>query len=1044
MAVLVNGDPSARHSLSGLLRRAGLEARAFDGAEAALRAMATGAPPALIVTDVCMDGIDGWSFCRLLRSGEYAAFNTVPILVVSGTFAGDEPDRISVDIGADAFLPAPVDGDEFVRQVRALLSGRRSRCQPRVLIVEDDLHMARLLKRVFDGAGYRAETVHGLQAAREAIPQTAFDVAVVDCGLPDGEGDALLEVFRALASDCACLMISGDLSPERSLDWTKRGAAACVAKPFKPDYLVELCARARRERALLRLPRLMEARARDLAASERNFRTLYDSMTDIVVVARPDGAILHTNQAARQRLGYSAEELASMHLMDWHPSERRNEARDVFAAMLRGERDVCSIPLCAKDGTQIPVETHVWNGMWGGSSCVFGICKILTIDEEARLLLDGTFRHNPNPMAVTALDSGQFLDANEAFSEVTGYSREDVLGKRSTDLGLYADPVEAGQAIGRMKAEGRLENVELSIRRKDGTLREGMFSGEVIRHENRAYVLTVMVDITARKQAEADHERLTAAVEQAGEAIVITDVGGNIRYVNPAFTAITGYSREEALGQNPRILKSGEHGEAFYRDLWETITGGRTWQGRFVNRRKDGTLFTEDATISPVHGPSGRIVNYVAVKRDITGHLQLSAQLQQSQKMESIGRLAGGVAHDFNNRLTVILGSAEMALEGMESGHPLYTDLQAIRQAAHSAADITRRLLAFARKQVAAPRVLDLNQVVGGMLGMLQRLIGERVSLRWSPGEGLWPVWMDPAQVDQILANLCVNAVDAIGPRPGTIGIATDQVRLEEPQPMYEPEEVPPGEYVRLAVEDDGSGMDRETLAHLFEPFFTTKAHGKGTGLGLATIYGIVKQNKGFINVYSEPGHGSRFVVYLPRHKAADQDAALDAQTEFTFPPPAAVGPLTILLAEDDPTVLRLTAQMLQRLGHAVLAGNTVDEVLQREESHPSAIDLLVTDVVMPGMNGRELADAVRLRRPGVRILFVSGYTADVIASNGVLEEGVHFIQKPFTIHDLATKIGTMFVAADGECHATPDRPPGRSRHRRVPRPEVPANPVGD
>jgi len=516
-----------------------------------------------------------------------------------------------------------------------------------------------------------------------------------------------------------------------------------------------------------------------------------------------------------------------------------------------------------------------------------------------------------------------------------------------------------------------------------------------------------------------EYERLAAAVEQAGEAIVITDVEGIIRYVNPAFTTITGYSREEAIGQNPRLVKSGYQDDAFYKTLWETIVSGRTWQGLFVNKRKDGSLFNESATISPVRNAEGAIVNYVAVKRGITENIQLEAQLQHAQRMESVGRLAGGVAHDFNNRLCVILGSADLALEAMDESHPLYGELKAIRDSARSAAEITRRLLAFARKQVASHRVLDLNDTIAGMLGMLRRLIGERVALHWLPGEEVGPVRIDPAQVDQILANLCVNAADAIVGEAGSIAVTTDQVTLDEPQPMFGPESVAPGAYVRLSVSDTGCGMDRATLAHIFEPFFTTKSPGKGTGLGLSTIYGIVKQNGGFINVYSEPGEGSRFTVYLPRHGSGAEDALAAPRP----PRPEHGKPLTVLLAEDDPTVLHLAAQMLKRLGHSVLAAPLPGEALRHSEERAGTIDLLITDVVMPGMNGRELAGHIRARRPDTRVLFISGYTADVIALNGVLEDGVHFIQKPFTVTALAGAIAAVMSApAPGPC-GTADTP---------------------
>jgi two-component system, cell cycle sensor histidine kinase and response regulator CckA len=511
-------------------------------------------------------------------------------------------------------------------------------------------------------------------------------------------------------------------------------------------------------------------------------------------------------------------------------------------------------------------------------------------------------------------------------------------------------------------------------------------------------LIHIVRDVTERKRAEAERERLMAAIEQAGEVVLITDPEGTIQYVNPAFEAVTGYTREEAIGQNPRILKSGRQDKAFYRKLWETISSGRTWEGRIVNKRKDGTIYTETANISPVRNPAGRIVNFVAVKRDITEHLNMEEQFQQAQKMESVGRLAGGVAHDFNNMLGIILGYAEIALYEAGHGTPLHDNLMEIRRAAQRSADLTRQLLAFARKQTIDPKVLDLNGTIEGTLRMLRRLIGEDIDLAWLPGADLWPVKMDPAQLDQILANLCVNARDAIA-GVGKVTIETENALLDE---VYCAGHAgfAPGEYVMLAVSDNGCGMDEQSRKRLFEPFFTTKEIGKGTGLGLSTVYGIVRQNDGFINVYSEPGQGTSFKIYLPRHAAGivETSAARPAELQQGHGE-------TVLLVEDEPTMLNMGKGMLEKLGYTVLTADIPREAMHLAVEHTGTIDLLMTDVVMPEMNGRELAERLLQIKPGMKCLFMSGYTANVIAHHGVLDQGLHFIQKPFTIKELAAKV---------------------------------------
>jgi two-component system cell cycle sensor histidine kinase/response regulator CckA len=383
---------------------------------------------------------------------------------------------------------------------------------------------------------------------------------------------------------------------------------------------------------------------------------------------------------------------------------------------------------------------------------------------------------------------------------------------------------------------------------------------------------------------------------------------------------------------------------------------------------------------------------------DLSEKKLLEEQFRQAQKMEAVGRLAGGVAHDFNNKLNVILGYSEMALMKLDATQPLFAYLTEIRKAAERSADLTRQLLAFARKQIVAPKVLDLNETVAGMLKMLHRLIGEDIDLQWRPDADQLPVEVDPSQIDQILANLCVNARDAIS-GVGKLTIETGNKTFDDDYCAAHAGFVP-GEYVRLAVSDNGCGMDKEMLGHIFEPFFTTKGVGQGTGLGLATVYGIVKQNNGFINVYSEPRQGTTFTIYLPRHTVKAEQTWQEGPEA-----PAARGNETILLVEDEPAILEMATMLLKMQGYTVLAAGTPGEAIRLAREYAGQIHLLTTDVIMPEMNGRELAKNMLYLYPNLKRLFMSGYTANVIAHHGVLEEGVNFIQKPFSVNALAAKV---------------------------------------
>ncbi|MBN1581833.1 MAG: response regulator [Anaerolineae bacterium] len=502
----------------------------------------------------------------------------------------------------------------------------------------------------------------------------------------------------------------------------------------------------------------------------------------------------------------------------------------------------------------------------------------------------------------------------------------------------------------------------------------------------------------ALRQRTRDMERLTTAIEQSAETVVITDTEGDIVYVNPAFEHVTGYGRAEVLGRNPRILKSNHQDLAFYQELWATICAGQVWSGNFVNRKKDGTLYTEEATISPVKGEDGVIINYVAVKRDVTRERELEEQYYQAQKMQAIGQLTAGIAHDFNNLLTAINGFAELAQYELAADHPLQDSLGQILDAGQRATKLISQLMAFSRRQMVEPRVLNLNAVVVEMDKILQRIIGEHIILKTILASDLGLAKVDPVQLEQIIVNLAVNARDAM-PRGGHLTIETANATLDQDYAAKHLEVVP-GEYVLLAVSDSGIGMSKEIKSRIFEPFFTTKEMGEGTGLGLATVFGIVKQSGGHITVYSELGVGTTFKIYLP---VADTAAT-------SLPAPQArrathYGTETILLVEDDELVRRLAQRTLQAKGYTILEACSGDEALSLAGQHQGKIDLLLTDVVMPHMSGRELAEKLRTLYPQVKVLFMSGYTDDTMVRYGIQTAKIEFLNKPFLLNALTSKV---------------------------------------
>ncbi len=513
-------------------------------------------------------------------------------------------------------------------------------------------------------------------------------------------------------------------------------------------------------------------------------------------------------------------------------------------------------------------------------------------------------------------------------------------------------------------------------------------------------VLAVVENITERIEAE---QGMSFFFDQSLVMLFIADIAQNqLLRVNKEAVRIIGRSEEELLSTPLIDIVHPDDRAITLAAIADLVKGDPLvgFQNRNVTADGDVRIFEWNAVVDPERQ------RLYAMAKDITERQtaeaereKLQAQLLQAQKMESIGQLAGGVAHDFNNMLGIILGHSEMILEDLDPDHPLAARIHEIRDAADRSAYFTRQLLAFARKQPIAPIVLNLNETLEGMLNMLKRLIGEGIELEWLPGQDLWPVRLDPSQIDQVLANLCVNARDSIN-GVGNVIIETSNATLDEAYCIVH-EGSRPGDYVVLTVSDNGCGIEKHNLGKLFEPFFTTKDIGQGTGLGLSTVYGIVKQNDGYINVYSEPGQGATFKIYLPRHR----EATRPRHAECELVEEHSSGGETILLVEDEASILLMARMMLERLGYNILCAARPGEALKIGASCSKKIHLLITDVVMPEMSGRDLAERMTALYPDLKCLYMSGYPANVIAHHGVLDDGVLFINKPFNLNTLSAMV---------------------------------------
>ncbi|MGM0611113.1 MAG: PAS domain S-box protein [Thermodesulfobacteriota bacterium] len=750
----------------------------------------------------------------------------------------------------------------------------------------------------------------------------------------------------------------------------------------------------------------------------RNYRQLIENLNEVLFMLDLGAKVTYVSANIENISGYTPEEIVGRRFTDFVLSEDLAGRIHSFQKVVSGQRVTTEYRYITKNGGMVWVMTNA-RPIFEGKDVV-GIQGML-VDITERKEAEESLRQSEayyralfetSGTAMFIIEESTIIShVNSNFEALLGYSKLEVEGKKSWIEFIHADDVEwmkENHYLRRRDPRAAPLSYEFRFFVRNGGLRHGYLSIDIIAGTTQSVVS--VIDITERKQAEEQlkesEERFSKAFRSSPAPQVISDITtGEFIDVNDRWLDMLGYAREQLIGRTSKEV--GIWADPGQRDpIIQKLQENTFFNEEPVEFRtsKGSTVYAlwsaERITLKGRHVLLGMLYDETERKQAEKEKEKLQAQLAQAQKMESVGRLAGGVAHDFNNKLSIINGYAEMSLDMLDPEKPVYKNLKEIYSAGKRSADIVRQLLAFARQQTISPIRLDLNDTISNMLKMLQRLIGENIHLVWHPGTDLWPLKIDPSQIDQIMANLAVNARDSIED-VGKLIIETKNVAVDEDHCRQYSYFVP-GRYVMLAVSDNGCGMEKKVQDNLFEPFFTTKGIGVGTGLGLSTAYGIVKQNKGFINVYSEPGEGTTFKIYLPPDEEPESGSSQHLNESAK---PAPIGSETIMLVEDEPAILKMGKGMLEKLGYTVLTAEKPDDALRLAEEYEGKIHLLITDVIMPEMNGRDLSAKLSDRSPGLTSIYMSGYTADVIAHHGVLEKGVHFIQKPFSIQDLAVKV---------------------------------------
>ncbi len=882
-----------------------------------------------------------------------------------------------------------------------------------VLFIEDNPGDFRLIQEMFkeSRANVELKWAKELSSGLAYLKEGTFDGLLVDLGFPGNQGIDTFKKIHDQAPQIPIVVLTGLANDTLALRAVGGGAQDYLVKnQIDSNLLIRAIhyaiERKRAEEALL--------------DSEQRFRNLVENAPDVIFTLAPDGKITSLNPAFERITGWPGFDWLYKHFTSiLHPDDL-SRGLEFFQRIMKGEKIApFQLRVLRKSGdylvTEFMATPHTKNGSMIG---MLGIARDITerkrievalreSEERFRELYDnapvGYFEYNTE---------GRITNVNRTEIEMLGYTLDDMVGKPVWEF-IVEGEVARQQILAKLSgAMPPARGLERTYRRKDGTTFPAIIEDRLLRDEKGGIkgLRATIQDITERKQAEealrSSEEKYRTILENIEDGYYEVDIAGNLTFFNDSFCRIYGYPREELMGMDDRQYTDQENAKKLFQTFNKVYRTGEPTKGfDWEIIRKDGTKRCIDASVSLMKDSSGNRIGFRGIVRDVTERTQadkemaiLQEQLRQSQKMEAIGQLAGGVAHDFNNLLTVIKGYSQLSLQEIKEDGPLKLNIEEIRRAADKAADLTHQLLAFSRRQIMKMKVLDLNTILRNLDKMLRRVIGEDIELVTILAEDLGRVKADPGQIEQVVMNLSVNARDAM-PQGGKLIIETVNVGLDGKYARNHIA-VKPGRYAMLSVSDTGAGMTSELRDRVFEPFFTTKEEGEGTGLGLSTVYGIVKQSGGNIWVYSEPGKGTTFKIHLPIVDEPFEE--LGERVEVKEIPR---GTETILIVEDEEKVRKLAVRILEKQGYKVLEASQGLDAFLIVEEYEDLIHLLVTDVVMPKISGCEMADRIAEIRPEIKVLYMSGYTGNAIVHHGVLGGGMKFIQKPFTVEGLARKV---------------------------------------
>jgi|GEM_PF-942973 len=921
----------------------------------------------------------------------------------------------------------------------------------RILIVDDDRDFADSLADVLQQRGYTPAVTYYEQETLARIKKFHAHVALLDIRLGQGSGIELIQKMRDAHPATLCIVMTAYVEIDTAIEAIHQGAYDYLRKPINIDDLLTTLARCfdkiRLEEEKAEAQKALKAANRELNENNARLRDMIESTRGLAACSYfselgpllleefaqnmgANGGSMYLREATNLKRVHALDPGHSPDIIPFPPKK----GSILELAMERGQ-PVLIQDIRNEDG----IACSGWSGYEDDSLLVFllfdekeDIVGFITLhnkqpppfthqDLEMGTLLTSyscekmratqaiealrakeaeyrkLFNNLPDVFYRTDLD-GRIVMASPAIGNLLGSIIEEIIGTNARDYYLY--PQKRDELLELLSEQESVEGFEFQLKRKDASIIWASVNAHYVRDEahNIIGVEGIIRDVTERKKSEEAHMRLATAVEQAAELILITDTDGTIQYVNPSYERVTGYTRDELIGKNSRILKSGKHDQAFYKDLWDTIHSGEVWRGRIINKTKSGRLYQEEATITPIRDSAGNIINFVGVKRDVTRESMLEKQLQQAQKMEAIGTLAGGIAHDFNNILAAISGYSELARLDMKNNPRATNNLDKVLKASYRAKELVSQILTFSRQADYENKPVHIGSVVKEVLKLMRASLPTTIEIQQIIDQDIGNVLADPTQIHQVVMNICTNTDHAMRDKGGILQVSLNRPKGDPEFTLQFPGQDPES-HLRLKISDTGHGMPPEVLERIFDPYFTTKEKGEGTGLGLAVVHGIVKNHNGHIAVHSEVGKGSTFCVYLPR--IARHAKRWHKNAAKTIPR----GNEHILLVDDEKDIVQMEQQMLEHLGYEVTIRTVSVKALRDFQSQPNKFDLIITDMTMPKMTGDLLAQEIRKIDPAVPIVLCTGFSAkmsdETARSIGISE----YLLKPLALGKLAKTV---------------------------------------